>query len=158
VCRCGRSGGAQYSVQWHFSPTFSNPVSLSTRLLALSSLLKQQKNLTKPLRLRGVRPSSSVSLLDSPEVDDAGLRGMVALAKIRESRLRCCVCGVVCDEWLARVDEDEDGEESCVAVCDGNDVSSGESIWRFARGDVGNPVGSVCVNDDIVSSGARRTE
>lgn len=91
-------GGAQYSVQWHFSPTFSNCVSLMTRLLVRSSRPKQQKKRTRPLRLRGVRPSSSPSVVESFDVDDTGLRGIVALAKMSESRLRSRVCGVVCSE------------------------------------------------------------
>jgi hypothetical protein len=66
--------------------------------------------------------------------------------KMSESWLRCRVFGVGCCDWLARVSEDEDGVESC----DGNDVSSEGSIWRFARGDDGKPVGCVCVDDDIL--------
>ena len=128
----GKLDGAQYSVQWHFSPTFSNCVSLMTRLLARSSRPKQQKKRTKPLRLRGVRPSSRVAFVDWSEVEETGLRGKVALANMSESRLRSRVFGVDFSEWLARVSEDEDGVESCAVVCDGNDVSSGESIWRFA--------------------------
>lgn len=58
---------------------------------------------------------------------------MVALMKINESALRCRVLGV---DWLASVSEDEDGlEDSCSEKV----VSSGESIWRFARGERGKP-------------------
>lgn len=124
MCCLGSVEEPQYSDQWHFSPTFSNCVSLSTRLLALSSLPKQQKKRTKPLRLRKISPSSSVSLLDWSEVEDTGLRGMVAFAKMSESRLRCRVCGVVCSDGLARVSEDEDGVEAWAW----NVVSSGCSI------------------------------
>ena len=49
--------------------------------------------------------------MESFEVEDAGLRGMVALAKMRESLLRSLVLGVDCCDWLASVSEDEDGVE-----------------------------------------------
>lgn len=84
--------------------------------------------------------------MESFEVDDAGLRGMVALMKMSESWLRCRVLGVGCSDWLARVSDDDDGVESCVE----NDMSSGSSIWRFARGDCGKPTGDVCVDSDIL--------
>lgn len=97
----------QYSDQCPSSPTFSYAVSRSTLLLALSSLPKQQKNLTKPLLLRGLRPSSKASFVDSFEMEDVGLRGMVALAKMSEDALRC-LFGVCCDV-LQIVSEEEDG-------------------------------------------------
>lgn len=71
---------------------------------------------------------------------------MVALTKMSESRLRCLVCGVVCSDGLSRVSEEEDGVEPWAW----NVVSSGCSIWRFARGEAGRPIGGICAKDDIV--------
>lgn len=81
--------------------------------------------------------------MESFDVEDAGLSGMVALMKMSESALRCRVLGVV---WLASVSEDDDGVESSPE----KDVSRGESICRFARGERGRPTGSACVKVDIL--------
>jgi len=130
---------SQYSVQCPPSPTFSNSVSLTTLLRALSSLPKQQNNLAKPLRFRGARPSYGLSLLGDELVED-GLKGMVALMKMRESRLRCRVSTRDCGDALS-----EYGEgfvDAVVGVWEDlvwKVVSSGESIWRWARGEVGRP-------------------
>lgn len=145
----------QYSDQCIGSPTFSNCVSFHTFRLALSSLPKQQSNLAIPLRFLGVRPSYGDSLFGELDVDDVGLMGMVALMKMRESRLRYRVsmgdCGdAFSDDW------DEYGEGvlgvrdgCCVYVLEGKVVVSGESNWRFARGDVGKPVGESGVRSTI---------
>lgn len=73
------------------------------------------------------------------EIDDAGLRGMVALMKIRESVLRCrygwvCVC-----ELLARVSEEEDGVESWLE----------SEVCRVERGELGRPAGGCAVKEDM---------
>ena len=79
------------------------------------------------------------------DVDDDGLSGMVALMKIRESRLRSCrvLCGVAASEY---------GGGGSVWERDCSDsekvVSIGERTWRFARGEVGRPQGDR--GDDIV--------
>lgn len=78
---------------------------------------------------------------DSFDVADAGLKGITALLKMRESALRWC-------RVSASVSEDEDGVD---ASCAGKDVASGESMGRVARGDLGRPKGLDCVNDDILS-------
>jgi hypothetical protein len=105
------------------------------------------------LRLRGVEAASKAPLVESLEVEDAGLSGIVALMKMRESALRCRVFGVDCCDWLANVSEDEDGVNgSCVE----NDVRSGSSIWRFARGDCGRPMGVEYIEEDILCD-LRRT-
>lgn len=73
-------------------------------------------------------------------VDDAGLRGMVALMKMRESRLRWCVVTSVLVGDFSNAHEYGDGVwESC----EEKDVWSGDSIciWRIARGELGRPQG-----------------
>lgn len=64
------------------------------------------------------------------EVDDAGLRGMVASANMSTGFDGCFS------------DPLEYGDDVCGAV-EGKDVSSGESIciWRLARGELGRPFG-----------------
>ena len=68
---------------------------------------------------------------------DDGLRGIVALMKISESRLRYC--------WVStsvRGDEpSEYGDGVVEDAFDGKDVVIGESMTRFARGEVGRPYG-----------------
>jgi hypothetical protein len=78
------------------------------------------------------------------DVDEVGLSGMVALMKMSESWLRYRVSMRDCGDCFS---EDEYGEAltgvrdgCCVCVFDGKVVVSGESSWRFARGDVGRPV------------------
>lgn len=105
------------------------------------------------MRLCGFRPANKAPLIEFLEVEDAGLSGIVALMKMRESALRCRVLGVDCCDWLASVSEDEDGvDSSCVE----NDVWSGSSVWWFARGDCGRPIGVECIRDDILCD-LRRT-
>ena len=116
------------------SPTFSNSVSLIIRLRVRSSRPKQQNKRAMPLRLRGVRPSNGLSLLGELDVED-GLRGMVALMKMRESRLRWRVSRADCGDTLSEYGD-------AIAVCDcceGKEVSRGDSICRLARGEVGMP-------------------
>lgn len=74
------------SVQWHLSPTFSNSVNWNRCALrrALSSLPRQENSLAKPLRLRGATPSYAPSG-EYVEVEDTGLKGIVALAKMSDS-------------------------------------------------------------------------
>lgn len=64
------------------------------------------------------------------DVDDAGLRGMVASAKISLG------------DWYCFSDMLEYGGGGC-EISVANDVSSGESvcIWRFALGELGSPLG-----------------
>jgi hypothetical protein len=66
------------------------------------------------------------------EVDDDGLRGIVALAKMSTTFGWC----------FSKVLEYGDGVHVC-GVVELKDVSSGESIciWRFARGELGRPLG-----------------
>jgi hypothetical protein len=126
----------QYSDQCPMSPTFSNSVSLITRRRARSSRPKQQNKRARPLRFRGVRPSYGLSLLGELDVEE-GLRGIVALIKMSESRLRYC-----CVSTSVRGDEvSEYGDGVVVDAFEGKDVVIGESIWRFARGDAGSPYG-----------------
>lgn len=68
---------------------------------------------------------------------EIGLRGMVALMKMSESWLRCRVLTRVSAEDLMDAPEYGDGVGE---VSDENVVSSGESIWRFARGELGSPL------------------
>ena len=89
--------------------------------------------------------------MESFDVEDAGLSGIVALMKMRESALRCRVYGVDCCDWLASVSDDEDGVDAVEGRCVENVVLSGSSIWRFARGDCGRPMGVDCVKEDILS-------
>jgi hypothetical protein len=135
---------AQYSDQCSGPPTGSNCVSFHTRLRALSSLPKQQNRRASPLRFRGVRPSYGDSLFGELDVEEVGLSGIVALMKMSESWLRYRVSIRDCGDCFS---EDEYGEAltgvrdgCCVCVFDGKVVVSGESSWRFARGDVGRPV------------------
>jgi hypothetical protein len=122
------------------SGTFSNSVSRITRRRARSSRPKQQNKRARPLRFRGVRPSYGPSLLGELDVEE-GLRGIVALMKISESRLR--YCGV---STSVRGDEvSEYGDGVVEEVFDGKDVVSGGSISRFTRGEAGSPYG-----EDIV--------
>jgi hypothetical protein len=81
-----------------------------------------------------VRPSYGFSLLGELDVED-GLSGIVALMKMRESRLRCRVSTRDCG------DVDVLSEYGVVGVCGWVEkaVSSGESIWRLARGEGGRP-------------------
>ena len=133
---------SQYSDQWQGSPTFSNSVAHWTRRLALSSRPKQQNSRAKALRLRGVRPSYGPSFCSELEleVDDAGLSGMVALAKMSESALRYRVSVAYCCDRFSDASEYGEGNRD---PSDANDVSRGESIciWRFARGELGRPIG-----------------
>ena len=71
------------------------------------------------------------------DVEDEGLSGMVALMKMRESRLRCCraearVCGDASEYGGGGSECERDSSDAKV-------VSMGESIWRFARGEAGRP-------------------
>tara|TARA_R110002003_G_scaffold296_3_gene18621 strand:- start:5937 stop:6206 length:270 start_codon:yes stop_codon:yes gene_type:complete len=85
-------------------------------------------------------------LLGELDVDE-GLRGMVALMKMRESRLRCRVSREDCGDALSEYGDAVVGVRDC---CDEKDVSRGDSIWRFARGEVGRPYGERGVEPDIV--------
>lgn len=77
-------------------------------------------------------------------VEDAGLRGIVALMKMRESRLRCFVSTRDCGECFS-----EYGDDARESFGVGNDVSSGERswFWRFGRGELGSETGM----EDIVA-------
>lgn len=126
------------SDQWHFSPTFSYSVNRVARLRARSCRPKQQKRRASPVRFRGARPSNGSSLkLFSDE--EAGLSGMVALMKMRESRLRWRVstkgCGEGCGERFSEARYGEGPGE----VIGRRDVSSGANVCRIARGEDGRP-------------------
>jgi hypothetical protein len=106
------------------------------RLRARSSRPKQQNRRARPLRFLGVRPSYGLCSLVEELDDEDGLSGMVALTKMRESCLRCLV-----GSTSVRGDELSEYGESVVGVCDSGEkvVLIGESIGRFARGEVGRP-------------------
>ena len=71
------------------------------------------------------------------DVDD-GLSGMVAFMKMSESRFRCRVVSM---RVVSDAAECDDGV--CDRCGDRSDVSSGESICRFARGELGRPYGDI---------------
>lgn len=75
-------------------------------------------------------------------MEDAGLSGMVALMKMRESRLRCRVSIKLCGDCFS--DSPEYGEGDCAWFAGNwNDVSRGDSRFpgRVTRGELGRPVG-----------------
>ena len=92
------------SVQWRFSPTFSNSSAQAARLRARSSRPRQQNNRTNGFRRLGVTPSKGLSLKVDGE-DGGGLSGIVALAKMRESRRRCRSSRKLCADDTFSVDE-----------------------------------------------------
>jgi hypothetical protein len=69
------------------------------------------------------------------DVED-GLSGIVALMKMSESWLRCLGSTSVRTEDLSEYGDREVGVRDWFAE---KDVSIGESIGRFARGEVGRP-------------------
>lgn len=135
-----------------------------TRLLVRSCRPKQQNRRASALRFRGVRPPYGSSLLCDELEDDVGLSGIVALMKMRESRLRCRVSMRDCGEALAEYGDglaeygvdfseyvgfDESADDGVRAWLE-NLVRSGESIWRVARGEAGRPHGEIGDGPDMV--------
>lgn len=72
---------------------------------------------------------------------------MVALMKMSESRLRWRVSIRDCGETFSGLSEYGDDDGECALF--ENVVSNGESIWRFARGELGRPHGERGVVEDM---------